>query len=113
MEPIGTTRMNTHPPEDKMTKRWSINTAVRFAPLFTQQAVWVKNAISGITQPYIVAKSTQEAISGLVADKSSVATLDSSVIRELTTIGVILDDSSIQNDKDSWSGHLVKTKGEL
>jgi hypothetical protein len=99
--------------EDTMTKRWAINSAVRFAPLFTEEALWVKNIITEISQPYIVAKSTSEAIKGLVANKASVAQLEPAVIRELEEIGVIFDESSVQNDKDSWSAQLEKTKTEL
>ena len=96
-----------------MTKTWAINSTVRFAPLFTEQAVWVRNIITGITQPYIVAKSTAKAIKGVVVDGISATKFDLPIIRELEAIGVIFDDSSIQSAKDSWGLHLEKAKTEI
>ena len=96
-----------------MTKTWAINSAVRFAPLFTQQAVWIKNIKTGITQPYLVSNSTMEAIQGVVADPNLLANLDAPTSRKLEEIGVIFHESSLQRDKVSWTLHLEKAKTEV
>jgi hypothetical protein len=96
-----------------MTEMWAVNSAVRFAPLFAQQAAWIRNIKTGVTQPYLVSNSTIEAIKAIVVDGSLVANLDTATIRELDEIGIIFDESSLQSDKGSWSLHLEKAKMEI
>jgi len=94
-------------------KEWAINSAVKFAPLFSQQAVWVKNVVSDITQPYLVSKPTSEMIKDLVAGSTSVNQLEPPAVRELEEIGVIFNELGRQSDKQSWNAHLEKAKSEL
>lgn len=96
-----------------MTKSWAINSTVRFAPFFTQQAIWIRNITTGVTQPYLVSNSILETIKAIVVGGTSVASLDTPTVRELENIGVIFDESTIQSHKVSWGLHLEKAKTEI
>src|SRR5262249_51497032 len=93
-------------PAKDAASNFAVNFAVRFSSFFAQQAVWVENMTTSITQPYLLNKSTLELLKALLSKKISVDQLDPSSFMELENIGVIFDKSKAQSQKIAWTSHL-------
>jgi len=96
-----------------MTETWAVNPPLKFGPLFSREAAWVKNMITGITQPYILSRATSDATKALTAGKLSANQLEPSIAGELKDIGIVYDRPSLQDQKNLWNLHLETARTEL